>query len=93
MKKIFSTILAIGMLALASTAMAVPITGSIGFAGAYTHDGTTLADATSINITGDTAVVTGTVDGSFFAEGIAPGDIATYNDFTFDPISTPIADL
>ena len=93
MKKLTKTLLAIGLLAIAGTAAAVPITGSIGFSGAYTHDGTNLADATTIDVTGDQATVTGIVDGSFAAEGIVAGDIAVYHDFVFDPVTVPVIDL
>lgn len=83
MKKFTKTLLAVSLLAVVGTAAAVPITGSIGFEGAYTHDGTDLSDATTIFITD--AAVSGVVSGSFADEGISDGDAASYSDFVFDP--------
>lgn len=84
-------IIALALSAIASVASAVPITGSIGFNGAYTHDGTNLSDATQIFITD--SHVSGVVTGSFAAAGITDGDIAAYSDFVFNPISTPISSI
>lgn len=85
-------ILAAAFLGMAGIAGAMPITGSIGFTGDYTRvGGTSLADATGINITGDDATITGVVDGSFAAAGITAGQTAVYNDFTIG--SVPIAGL
>ena len=95
-KFIKATFLLLAM-ALASTAVAVPITGSIGFAGSYTAtNGSSIFDggtqvaldlATFIDIKDDTAKVTGTVDGDF-ASTISAGDIATYNDFKISPFNS-----
>jgi hypothetical protein len=85
-------LLVAGIITLAGNAVAIPITGSIGFSGDYTVAGGNLATATSIDITGDDATVTGTVDGTFAAEGVSAGDTATYNDFTFSPFA-PVNDL
>ena len=93
MNKLTKLITAVALTAFAGIASAVPITGSIGFTGAYTHDGANLLDATTIFITPGTAAVAGVVTGSFAAEGITAGDTATYSDFTFNPISTPIANI
>jgi hypothetical protein len=80
------------LLTATGSASAVPITGSIGFTGDYTVlGGTSLADATGIDIIGDDATVTGTVDGSFADAGITSGDVATYNDFSIGIV--PIDDL
>jgi len=76
-------LIALALSAVASVANAAPITGSIGFGGAYTHNGTNLSDATSITITD--ATVAGIVTGSFADEGIADGTPASYADFTFAP--------
>ncbi|MDT8281573.1 MAG: PEP-CTERM sorting domain-containing protein [Gammaproteobacteria bacterium] len=84
-------LIALALSAVAGIANAVPITGSIGFNGAYTHDGSSLLDATTITIT--TAEVAGIVTGSFAAEGIVAGDATTYSNFIFDPISTPINNI
>lgn len=81
--KSLKLLLAIGLIALTGSVSAVPITGSIGFTGDYTHDGSDLSDATTIFIT--SAAVAGVVDGSFADEGIVAGDLASYSDFTFDP--------
>jgi len=91
MNTLKKTLLAASIFAIAGVANAMPITGSIGFGGGYTHDGTNLSDATSITITD--AIVQGAVTGSFAAEGIAAGDTAAYSNFVFNPISTPIASI
>ena len=85
-------LLAAGTFALAGTAAANIITGSIGFTGAYSVTGGNLATATAIDIIGDVATVTGTVDGAFASAGISAGDTATYHDFTFNPF-VPINNL
>ena len=91
MNKFTKLAAAVALSAFAGIASAVPITGSIGFGGAYTHDGTDLSDATTITIT--TAAVSGVTTGSFLDAGIVEGDAASYSDFVFDPISTPIANI
>lgn len=82
-------IIALALSAFAGVASAVPITGSIGFNGAYTHDGSDLSDATTISIT--SAHVSGVVTGSFLAAGISDGDPVTYKDFVIG--ATPVADI
>jgi len=72
-------------------AITTPITGSIGFGGAYTHDGTSLADAKTITPTN--VSVSGVVTGSYADAGIVHGDSATYSAFTFNPITTPVANI
>lgn len=90
MSKLKLAILAAGFLLASGNVNAIPILGSIGFTGDYKIvGGTSLADATGIDII--SAKVTGTVDGSFAAEGISAGDAATYNDFTIG--AAPINDL
>ena len=92
MRKSTKILLAIGMFVIANTASAAFITGSIGFAGDYLHNGTTdLSDATAIDIVGNDAIVVGAVTGSFAAAGITQGNIAVYNDFTIGGV--PIAGL
>jgi hypothetical protein len=82
MKKFKILIMACLLIATGS-ASALPITGSLGFTGSYTiAGGTSLANATGINITGNSATITGLVDGSFATAGITAGQTATYNNFT-----------
>lgn len=92
MKFFAKLLLAMSWFALAGNAAANIITGSIGFTGAYSVTGGNLATATAIDITGDVATVTGTVDGAFASAGISAGDTATYHDFTFNPF-VPINNL
>lgn len=92
MKNLTQTILTAVLLILATTASAVPIIGSIGFSGSYTHNGSSLGNATKIDITNNSAMVTGTVGGHFAASGITAGDKATYKDFPFSPFS-PVNNL
>lgn len=82
-------IMALALSAFAGAASAVPITGSIGFDGAYERDGTSLLDATTITISD--AMVSGVTTGSFLDAGITAGDAATYSDFTIG--SAPIANI
>ena len=84
-------IIALALSAFAGTASAIPVSGSIGFDGAYTLDGTNLLDATTIMISD--AMVSGVTTGSFLDAGIVAGDAASYSDFVFDPISTPISSI
>ena len=76
-------IIALALSAFAGIASAVPITGSIGFGGAYEHDGTDLSNATTITILD--AAVSGAVTGSFFDEGINSASVVSYSDFVFAP--------
>ncbi len=98
MKTALKTFAAIGLLAVAGSSFAVPITGSIGFSGAYIPldmaggSQVALGVANHIDIVGNTANVTGTVTGSFATAGITAGDVATYSDFDFDPTG-PVAGI
>ena len=92
MNKFNKLLAALALTAFAGVASAAAITGSIGFTGAYTHDGTSdLSDANQIFIS--TAAVEGITTGSFLDAGIVAGDAATYSNFVFDPVSTPIANI
>ena len=87
-------LLAASLSVLSGIASAVPIiTGSVGFAGAYSHDGTTdLSDATAFSsFTGVLAI--GTIDGTFATEGVTTGTAAAYSDFSFNPTSVPVIGL
>ncbi len=89
MNKFNKLLIAVGLFALATSALAVPISGSIGFGGEYTHNGTSnLSDATTITPT--TALVFGAT-GDFGA--ITSGTAASHSPFTFDPITTPVLGL
>ena len=82
MNKFTKILAALALSAVSGIASAVPITGSIGFNGAYNlTGGSTLATATGIDIT--SAHTSGVVTGSF--AGIADGTVASYSDFTFNP--------
>jgi len=91
MNKYTKLIAAASLSAFAGIASALPVDGSIGFGGAYKHDGTSLTDATTINIT--SATVVGTTTDSFLDAGIVAGTPATYAQFIFSPISTPISNI
>ncbi len=89
--KIFTkTLLAASIFAVAGVANAVPITGSIGFGGAYTTDTGSLTGATKIIISD--AAISGDVTGSFASDGITSSSTVTYSDFIFDP-ATPITSI
>ena len=90
MKNLTKILTTISLLAFAGSAAAVQITGSIGFNGAYTHDGTDLSDATTITIVD--SHVSGVTTGSFAADGIVDGDASLYSNFTFDPVG-PVAGI
>ena len=74
-----------------NTASAVPISGSIGFTGSYSIWDTDGASYVSDFTIGDEiqfeldAVATGTITGSFAAEGITAGDSAAHSDLTYNP--------
>ena len=90
MKK-FKILLMACLLVATGSASALPITGSLGFSGSYTlNGGTSLADTSGINITGNTATITGVVDGVFATAGITAGDTASYSDFI---LGAPTANL
>lgn len=83
MKKLTKLLLAATMLATGSVS-AIPITGSIGFGGSYTHNGSSgFSDATDISIT--SAYVSGVTSGDFLSAGIGEGDVVNYSSFTFSP--------
>lgn len=85
MKNMTKLLLAAGILSIAGSVNAVPITGSIGFGGSYSHNGTSgFSDATHITI--NSAVVSGATSGDFLAAGIVAGDAASYSSFTFSPV-------
>jgi len=79
-----------------STAEAVPITGSIGFAGGIepVADWSTV---NSINITGDQALVLCNIvtpcDGAFAVLNDIDAEIAVYNDFAFAPLGGSVTPL
>ncbi len=68
-------------------ALAVPITGSIGFAGNWAPTGGTgIGDATGVNIVNDTAISLG---GSGDLAPIVWGTLVSFSDFTFSPTLSP----
>ena len=80
MKTLTSTVFAF-LFTLVTSASAVPISGSIGFTGSYTHNGgSDLSNATLISINNNKAAVTGSVGGAFATAGITNRDVATYRD-------------
>ena len=93
MKKILNTLLAFGMLAIASTASAVPIVGSVAFGtnpgASWVPTGGTVATATGVAFIGttpandDEGVVTGAT-GTFAG---SEGTIADFMDFVFNPLT------
>jgi hypothetical protein len=91
MNKFNKLLVAVGLFALAGTAIAMPIDGSIGFGGGYKHNGTSLSNATTITPTD--ATVQGNITGDFYSAGIKAGDTATYAAFTFNPFNGPQVDL
>ena len=97
MKKFKQLLLAAGLFALAGSVSAATITGSIGFTGSYKIvDSVTSTTVTSF-LAGDTvnilnAEVEGATTGSFAAEGIAAGDLASYSDFVYNPLG-PVAGI
>lgn len=87
MKKFIQLLLATSLLALSGVASALPITGSIIFGGDLTYDFNTNA----VDILGDDALVTAAPTGGF--SSVAYGAIATYNDFSYDPLSVATGTL
>ena len=84
MIKFIKTIFMLGAMTLAGTAAAVPITGSIGFTGAYAIEtGNNLGDATELSFSG--VEVNGTATGDF--SGLL-GDPANFSNLV---ISDPFA--
>ena len=92
MKKFRQLLLAAGLFALAGTASAAVIEGSIGFGGSYEiHDTTPTTTIVTDFLLGDTVHITsvltqGTITGDFAAEGITAGDTASYSDFSYNPL-------
>ena len=91
MNKFTKLLAATALTAFAGIASAVPITGSIGFAGAYTLDGTNFLDSSTITRTD--FEVHGDTSGSFLDEGIVSGTLATGADFTYNPVTVPVPDI
>lgn len=93
--------LCIGALALAvvlgaSPSQAAPITGSVSFSGGFEPTGGTgLADATGVDILGDTAFVscalTSSCTGTY--AGVTGVVVADYHDFDFNPLGGSTAPL
>ena len=86
MKKL-NQLLAASLLAVSGTASAVQIEGTIIFGGDLTFDFAT----NSVDIIGNDAFVTAATTGDF--SGISAGTIATYNDFSYDPLAVPAGNL
>lgn len=82
MRQINNVLLAMSLLLLTSTSSAALLKGVIKFGGDLTFDFTT----NSVDIIGNDAVVVNNPSGDFasFADF---GDLATYNDFNYDPLS------
>ena len=88
-KRILAPLAASLMLAFSVTASAIPITGSIGFGGAFAPTGgSDLSDATGINF-----LTTFVLDGSGVYGGIPTFTGASFTDFVFNPPATPVAPL
>ena len=87
--KLYKAIVALSIFAVAGTASAIPIDGSIGFTGSYDIRDSSNAVVTEftsgeiVNIL--TAEVTGSVTGSFAAEGITSSSLVAYSDVTYNP--------
>lgn len=87
--KLYKALVALSMFAAAGAASAVPISGSIGFTGSYDIRDSSNSVVTGFN-SGEsvhilTANVTGSVTGSFAAEGITSSSLVTYSDVTYSP--------
>jgi hypothetical protein len=96
MKKIVVLFFVVAMLMMATSAMAIPITGEINFSGALTlTGGSTLLTATGINFENPCLVVD-TVSGTYVAIPSFPSDLplatyATFTDFLFSAVPvTPL---
>lgn len=86
-KKTIKTIVAAVVLAASMSASAGFISGAITMSGDFAPTGGTgLADATGIDFLGDDFHVDAATE-DFAAMGIMAGDIGTYNDFSFDPLT------
>ncbi|MBK8163181.1 MAG: PEP-CTERM sorting domain-containing protein [Gammaproteobacteria bacterium] len=71
-------LVAVVLFMLAGSALAVPITGDIGFFGLSSHT------TSSVTILGTPTVASAT--GSFSSEGISAGDPVSYLPFTYNPL-------
>lgn len=85
MKKFNQTLLAISILALSGVATAAQITGDVIFGGSVVFSDNTF-DTNFVDIKLDRAIVTDDPTGDF-ADYVNFGDLAVYNDFTYDPFS------
>ncbi len=91
MRKRIQCLLACLVLAMPIPAIGVEIDGAIGFGGLFMPTGGAgddLSDATGMSFR---FVQVTAVTGDF--AGVTPGTRATFNSFTFDPASTPVAPL
>ena len=79
----FKLLLATGLIALTCNVSAAQIEGGIRFGGAI--DTIDIVNNT-VSVTDDEGIVTA-LAGSFVDEGIAVGDVGTYNSFSYSPIS------
>ncbi len=85
--KTMKTIVAAAVLAASMSASAGFINGAITMSGDFAPTGgTNLADATGIDFLGDDFVIDAATE-DFADAGIMAGDIGTYNDFSFDPLT------
>ncbi len=85
--KTMKMIVAAAVLAVSFNASAGFINGDITMSGDFLPTGGTgLGDATGIDFQGDDFVVDGATE-DFAASGIMAGDVGTYFDFSFDPLS------
>lgn len=90
--KLYKAVVALSIFAVAGTASAVPISGSIGFTGSYFIWDQDTSSATNSFTIGEevritSAEVTGSVTGSFSAEGITSSSLVAYSDITYNPTS------
>lgn len=73
---------------IAGQVFAIPISGSVGFAWNWEPvGGTGVADATGVDILGDTAMSLG---GSGHLSPLVVGTLVSFSDFDFDPALSPI---
>ncbi len=83
MNKFNKLLIAVGLFALATSAIAVPISGSIGFSGLFTHNGAGNDLALATTITPNSVATLGIGSGDF--SGIGNGVATVYMPFTFLP--------
>ena len=82
MKNFTRSLLAASIFAIAGSVSAMPITGSVGFGGTFTHNGTSLLDATFITVT-DASVLVAT--GDFSLAGVNGSSSVSYSSFDINP--------